>query len=309
MDQNQRKIVHEYQIIVEKYWGQVIPRTFPEENSSPPYQSDFGVFLDNGDRKIKKVTSKNLQPWLSMLELGIEWISSLHIMIDITQKKKELDYLLPPWALTGTACSQAVAIRKLCILGLDGSARIILRSLIETLNICTAILFDPKIGKLYKEAQESVNANKIWNEHFRRHKMIQIIRDNMKKKIGEEEDELIDFYLNWQDEELQLLNQSVHSSYIATAFSSMAPSFEKDYVVSSIFGSPTIFSYKTIEVCTKAIWFFALIGFTQLLKPIDNSLLRLIPDKKDGWTRICGTTWHVFTRVVEKFWDAGFPQL
>lgn len=306
MDQNQRKLIHEFQNIVEKSWGEVIPRTFPEENFSPPYQSDFGVFLDNGDRKIKKITSKNLQPWLSMLELGIQWISSLHIMIDITQKKKELDYLLPPWALTGTLCSQAVAIRKLCILGLDGSARIILRSLIETQNICTAILFDPKLGKLYKEAQESVTANKLWNEYFRRHKMTQIIRTNMKTKV--EEDELINFYLDWQEEELQLLNQSVHSSYIATALSSMAPSFEKDFVISSIFGAPTIFSIKTIDVCSKAIWFFSLIGFTQLLKPIDNSSPRFVPDIKDDWTKICGTTWHVFTRVVEKFWDAGFPQ-
>jgi len=228
-------------------------------------------------------------------------------MIDITQKKKELDYLLPPWALTGTACSQAVAIRKLCILGLDGSARIILRSLIETLNICTAILFDPKLGKLYKEAQESVNANKIWNEHFRRHKMTQIIRTNMKTKV--EEDELINFYLDWQEEELQLLNQSVHSSYIATALSSMAPSFEKDFVISSIFGAPTIFSIKTIDVCSKAIWFFSLIGFTKLLKPIDNSSPRFVPDIKDDWTKICGATWHIFTRVIEKFWDADFPQI
>lgn len=83
MDQNQRKLIHEFQNIVKKSWGQVILRTFPEENFSPPYQSDFGVFLDNGDRKIKKVTIKNLQPWLSMLELGLQWISSLYIMIEI----------------------------------------------------------------------------------------------------------------------------------------------------------------------------------------------------------------------------------
>jgi hypothetical protein len=88
MKKAQRDLIRDYNNFVEREWEKIIPNVFFEECFKPPYNSPFGFIFDNCDKKTLKPTTKNLQPWLSILELAILWLSSVHIIIDDTRKKR-----------------------------------------------------------------------------------------------------------------------------------------------------------------------------------------------------------------------------
>lgn len=187
---------------------------------------------------------------------------------------------------------------------MDGSAKIVLRSLIETINIFIVILYFPELRTLYQKAQEFPDANKLWKSHFN-DKNIYIKLHEIMSSTGADE-ETQNSFLNWQIEEKKFLNQCVHSSYVASAFSTESPSFTKNFFPTAIFGSPTVFSIRTIDVCLKSIWLFSLIGFKQLVEPSDKSKPLLIMDQKEDWFKIGKSTWNVFNHAVIKYWNADF---
>jgi len=71
-----------------------------------------------------------------------------------------------PWVLTGAACTQVIAIRKLCLYGLDLPARAVLRTLIETLAVCTITTFDRDLRKHFMDAENFEQAKDVWKKHF-----------------------------------------------------------------------------------------------------------------------------------------------
>jgi hypothetical protein len=178
----------------------------------------------------------------------------------------------------------------------------ILRSLIETLNIFTVTLYNPELRTLYQQAQDFPDANMLWKSNFNDRNIYKKLHEIMTSSGADEE--TLTFFLDWQKEEKQFLNQYVHSSYIASALSSEAPSFTKNSFPTAIFGAPTVFSLRKIDVCFKSIWFFSLLGFKQLVKPVDKSIPLISIDQNDNWFKINKSTWYVFNHVVMKYWDA-----
>jgi hypothetical protein len=301
MNKEQSQKIKAIDDLIEEKWGQAIHHFMWDEDFTPPYNPRFADIIDRSSKKAEKKSQIYLQPWISIIEVAIQWLSSVHILIDEARSIEDSSELLTPWVLTGVACSQAVAIRKLCMCGLDNSAKIILRSLIETLNICTVTLYDPTLREQYKEAQDFEDAKRIWGKRLRNAQMVTVIKEIMKKmNITDEEQAL---YLDYQEEEKQLLHQTVHTSYVAAAFASSVQSSDLSTFPSAILGSSTIFSIRTLACASKSIWFFSLIGSRLLYEPLDSSRPLLKLNSNVDWTKITATSFYVFNEMIIRYWD------
>ncbi len=301
MSQDQSKIIADFNQFIEETWEKAVNIFFAENSFSPPYKTDFDQYLDRVSKEAEEKSRKDLQPWISIIEIAIQYLSSVHIVIDEARSNVFDVELLSPWALTGAACSQAVSIRKLCLNGLDASAKIILRSLVETLNILTITTYDPILRKQFQTNQEFEAANKFWRKYFRTQQVNMKLKEIMSKLTLDEETQ--NMLLEWQKEEIQLLHQTVHTSYIAAAVSSAVPTTDGTSYSTAIFGAPTIFSYRTLAFACKSIWLFSLIGFRLLYKPIDSSTPLLKPHPENSWNKIIAATFFVLNRAILRYWD------
>jgi hypothetical protein len=301
MNNDETKTVNDFDSLVEEVWKRAALNFVINKEFSPPYNPRFNEYIDNLTKKVEDESQINLQPWISIIDIAILWLSSVHLLIEEARLKDDNSELLTPYALTGAACSQAVAIRKLCLCGLDNSAKIILRTLIDTLNICTITLYDPTLRKQYQEAQEFEKANKFWRNHLRDQDINPLLKIIMGKMNLNDEDQ--DVLIDYQKEEKKLLHQTVHSSYIAAALASTVQSSDQSTYPSAIFGASTIFSVRTLTFACKSIWLFSLIGFKLLFKPLDKSNPLLESDPNNNSTKIIACSYFVLNEIILKYWD------
>ncbi len=144
---------------IEEFWKRYLQKSGNREEHG--YYFDFKNDLEEIHSKAAEESNKFLQPWLSILELEIQWLALVNTALNDNLEASRGE-LVATWVLTGVACAHAVAIRKLCLCGLDTSARIILRSLIETLDICILTTFDAESRIKFIRAHEPNEAEKTW---------------------------------------------------------------------------------------------------------------------------------------------------
>jgi hypothetical protein len=301
MNQEQSRLIKDFNKYIEKTWKHAVLRFMDDEEFSPPYNPKFNLFIDQISKEAEKESRNNLQPWISVIDFAILWLSSVHILIEEDRSENDNPDLLTPWALTGAACSQAVAIRKLCMCGLDNSAKIILRTLTEALNTCTITLYDPSLRKQYQAAQDFNESYKVWNDHFRDKQIYTVLKEIMEKMNLDSE--IQNLFLDYQKEEKRLLHQTVHTTYTAAAFASRVQSSDQRTFPSAIFGASTIFSVRTLAFACKSIWLFSLIGFRLLFKPLDMSQPLLQPKPHNTWTKIIASSFFVLNETIPRYWD------
>jgi hypothetical protein len=127
-----------------------------------PALTPMSEFLDEVAEEVASVGRPKLEPWVSILELGILWLTHLHISFDREMEQRSGDRILVPWSLTGFAVSQAVAVHRLSLSGLDSAAKGSLRSLIEALNTLIVCLADEEISTRFRGAQSFEEARRLW---------------------------------------------------------------------------------------------------------------------------------------------------
>jgi hypothetical protein len=302
MNNSMKKIsIRSYYKFLEDNWELALLQYYPDKKFSGSYNPEFHNFLDQVSTKNEIEAKKALQPWLSILEQAIIFLSSLHIILSQAKEKSDNPELLSPWALIGAACAQTIAIRKLCLCGLDPCGKTILRSLIDSLNTCTIILYDPILRKRYQEAQDFDEANKFWFNYLRDKKVSQTLLE-IYEKLGID-NSMQKYFDNWQQEEKQLLHQMVHSSYVAVAITSttMLPN-QKSYTT-GIFGAPSVFSFRTLSFASQSIWLFSLVGYNLLIKPIKNNATPIFkPDPDEHFTKLMVSSRFVLDQLVRKYW-------
>lgn len=137
----------------------------------------FLNLINEREKEVRKEAMKNLEPWISIFNEGIQWLVQLHIALSLARSgsfEKDKDILVP-FALVGSACVHCVGIRKLILSGLDASARVLLRTLIETLNICIAVIDNIELSNNFRAAQDFSEAKKFWNRELTTRKLNKIL--------------------------------------------------------------------------------------------------------------------------------------
>ncbi len=269
-----------------------------------PYDANFGHFLDETGVESQKIAQASLQPWLSILEQEISWLGVLHLALTDAMDSTAR-HLQAIWALTGAACAQAVAIRKLCLIGVDGPAKAILRSLIETLDVCTAITYDAQLRQRFKEAVGFDDAKQLWRDEFTEKKMRKRLQQVY--QTAALEPDVLTRVRDWLEEELTMGSQAVHPSYTAATFSARPMSFDPHRFPVGVFGECTPFSIRTLDQATKVIWLYATLGFNGLIEPDTATGLPLyVPNDKNLKDRHVNGGRGVITALVLRHWtEAG----
>jgi hypothetical protein len=108
----------------------------------------------------------------------------------------------------------------------------------------------------------------------------------------------------WIHEELELASQVVHVSYPAAVLVGRAKHVDDQMMQLAIFGSPTIYSVRTLATAAKMIWFFSRIGFNLLMRPQkagSRSIYRLNANDENDRTVTLG--YYVFNELVDDHWQ------
>lgn len=265
------------------------------------HEPQFNLILDGFFSKNIEVSKNDLQPWLYILELSIQWLSSLHKIIEEVKEKDVSKEYMVPWALTGAICSQSVSVRLLCLAGLDNSAKSVLRTMYEAINICLCTLFDPVIRKEFQSAQDFKEANIFWGKYFGRGKLEKRIQE-IRLTLGFDE-ELNQVLGNWYKEEKTLLNQTIHTSYLAAALSCSVVSVNKKKFPLAVFGATSIFSIRTLSFACRSIWFFSLFINKMLFDPKSNFFSKWGSYISKDWRFINASSLFVLDKAILKYWS------
>ena len=91
-------------------------------------RGSFTEFISDEEGQARTKAIVDLQPWLAIFELGIEWLSYVHVALtnDLERKSGDSRYRAT-WALVGSAVSFGLSIRLLCISGFDTPAKALLQ--------------------------------------------------------------------------------------------------------------------------------------------------------------------------------------
>ncbi|MGO8869456.1 MAG: hypothetical protein ACLQME_23470 [Alphaproteobacteria bacterium] len=267
-----------------------------------PSRSEFGDLCAAQETENRGRTSAGLQPWLGILEFGIEWLSYVHVALDSEMSVDQQSSIhRVTWALTGSAVSFGLSLRALCLSGFDTPARALLRSYVEVLLLCLAALHDEGLAQAYQDAQADAQAKTFWhtmaspkNLHNR---IIQI-----EKNSGLDRQAILEM-TEFRHAEYEILSQSAHLSYAASFLTVMAPVLgDADYLRPAIFGLATGNSVRTIRYAATTTWYFSRFGYNPILgRDSSNCLLKL--DKESDWHHRIVIGRDVLSRITIGHWE------
>jgi hypothetical protein len=212
----------------------------------------FSEFIadEEGQARMKAVV--DLQPWLAIFELSIEWLSYVHVALTNGLKDKSGDSRYhATWALVGAAVSFGLSIRLLCISGFDTPARALSRSYTEALLLCLAVLDDQRMSDAFVNSQTDEQVKSFW------HSMAS--PKNLHKRIVEIERKSglssadIDSMTSWRREEYEVLSQSSHLSYAASILTSRTQPLGEgeEKLAVGIWGLASEWSHRTVFLCCR----------------------------------------------------------
>jgi hypothetical protein len=283
---------------IDELWKQVAE----EAAMQLPELTAMSEFLDEVAEEVASVGRPKLEPWVSILEVGILWLAHLHISLDREMERHSGDRILVPWSLTGFAVSQAVAIHRLSLSGLDSAAKGSLRSLIEAINALIVCLADEELSTRFREPQSFEEARRLWYLELSP-KRLSVRLSNIIKSFGLD-DQAEAALQDWMRQELELAPQFVHVSYLAAVFTCKSPHVDNQMMRPAIFGSPSVFSVRTLAQAAKTIWFFSRIGFALLVRPqaVDSEPIHRL-DVNEENDRTVALGYYVYSELVFDHWE------
>ena len=274
---------------------------YEEAGREPPLKCEFSDVLLQQEKETRAKTTDGLQPWLAILEFGIEWLIYVHIALsDEDSIGPRRPSFRTPWALIGSAVSFGLSIRSLSLFGLDTPARALLRSYTETLFLCLAILDDKKLAQIFENADDDTKIKNFWHESASPKNLHKKIMD-IERRAGLDEDAVI-VMKNWRQQEYEILSQSTHLSYLAACLTAVTPILGgNDELCVGIMGAASESSVRTIFYAAATTWYFSRFGYNFLIgNPSSKNLL--IVDTENDWHLRIVVGREVLARITMAHW-------
>jgi hypothetical protein len=259
--------------------------------------TDMAATLDEIFRETEKEAEEYLQPYIALVEQAVTWLCFFHLMLNSYLDEFE-DTLKVTWALSGTACSQAIAIWKLCLLGLDAPAKVIFRSFVETLDTCIITLYDDELRLKYFEATDFDEANKLWQTHFSNRK----VKEKYFKIFAEAdlEQEFSDYW-NWREAERKVTSQAVHTSYLAASFGTLPFPADKRNLRPGFLGAPTLLSVRTLDNTSRIVVYFSFIVLHILEKIFSDKMDLFRPNIESDLDKVVLKVQLLLYEMVQRY--------
>lgn len=268
-----------------------------------PYDNEFTKTILEIEKKAEKDATEKLNPWLQILEEGIQCLANLNAILDIALTGSDgKSYLRVPWALTGAACVQSVAIRRLVLSGLDSPARSIQRSLDEHLIACIVTLGKKELRKGFFEPDSPKEAKLFWHKQLTS-KKIESHLNEIEKTIGIDSETRIAFN-EFRKQEKAINSLAVHPSYVTSSLTTMPICLdETETLRPGILGCASTLSIRTLDYACKTIWYFSRIGFILLFETFSDQkpLFSLNPLYEMNQVVVIGR--EIYSKLVLKYWE------
>lgn len=270
----------------------------------------FVALLEEAENEARSRADDILQPSLCLLEFGLEWLAYAHVALNeaIFQDKNraaELEHCRAPWALIGAAVSFGASLRKLCIAGHDTPARALLRTFVETLFLCLAVMHDKQLGLNYLSAETDQQVKDFWHTSASpRNLHARIVAIESTGGLSSDESAQM---VAWRRQEYEILSQASHLSYTAailTVFPSIRSDGSDTARATGIFGLSTDLSLRTLSYAAATTWYFSRFSYSKLIGRSSESLLMLA--KNDEWQKRIILGREALSAVTLKRWGEMF---
>jgi len=275
---------------------------YADMGRKPPPRSEFSDLLRDVEDEVHPKATAGLQPKLAVFELGLEWLSYVHIALSSNVKiGPSVPESRAVWALIGSAVSFGLSIRRLCLSGFDTPARALLRTYTETLFLCIVALHDRNLATAYVAAENDSDVKDFWHKTAspkNLHERIIIIE----KKIGLD-DGVIEKMTAWRREEYEILAQSSHLSYLAAALTALSPKLDdKEKYAPAMFGIASAHSLRTMSYAAITTWYFSRFSHALLLGKNSAECL-IVLDKENEWHQRIVAGRDALSAVISDSWS------
>jgi hypothetical protein len=265
-------------------------------------RGSFTEFISDEEGQARTKAIVDLQPWLAIFELGIEWLSYVHVALtnDLERKSGDSRYRAT-WTLVGSAVSFGLSIRLLCISGFDTPAKALLRSYTEALLLCLAVLDDKQMATAFVNSETDEQVKNFWHSMGSPKNLHKRITEIERKSGLSSAD--IDSMTSWRREEYEILSQSSHLSYTASVLTSRTQPLGEDEekLAIGIWGMASEWSHRTVFYAAATTWYFSRYSYPHLIgrQPSEGVLTF---DRADEWQRKIVLGRDVLADVVLAHW-------
>src|SRR4029079_754576 len=202
--------------------------------------------------------------WVAVLDEHISWFVSLYQVVwterDATLIRTHFEMSLV--LLLGKIIADMTAIRHLVIAGFDTSARTILRSLAEDLEVLVAVIHNPDFSNEFVTSDSPEGAQKFWKTHLRGGKIRRRVTAAWNDFFAYAKDDgAAQWFANWGRGANLMLSGLAHPSFAGGLFA-VIPLKEKhtDEAWLGVWGDKAEFSVDTIFILLQHIFPVLLLG-------------------------------------------------
>jgi hypothetical protein len=191
--------------------------------------SERGIVLSHGEHiglQISEVVEESVRrnaaletpfvdTWVAILDEFISWFFSLFTVVygsgkrkrKFTHSEKSIVMIL------SKIIGDSTAIRHLIILGFDTSARTLLRSTAEYMELLVAILNEPKLSSEFAKSDTPAEAKKFWEAHLASGKIRRKMHSAWAKLLDREESgDAAQWFADWGYSSNDILSAMIHPS-------------------------------------------------------------------------------------------------
>jgi len=289
-----KDIEHEVQNLWEKF--------FSDAMCEPKNIREYASFMTEIERKAEFTAKEHLQPWLTIFETSIHWLSHISVVLDqCIHAGTDRNDLRSVWALVGASCAHAVAVRRLVLSGLDTPARAVLRCLDEHLMACLVMLDDSAVAQMFHASQDPKESRAFWHRYLQTKELRKRLSSIERKMDLSEEISVV--MRAWRDEEIQMYSQAIHPSFLSAALAVKTPvAGDPEKYAIAILGQASAASERTLNFACKTIWYFSRVADFLLLNDLEKlTALFKIEMNELHQTIIVGR--NVIHELNRRYWD------
>ena len=205
---------------------------------------------------VKRNADRNLpfvDLWIAILDECIGWFISLNLVVygEARLGASTSDFEKAVTLIVNKIIADSTAMRHLILLGFDSSARTILRSVSEYMEVFVAILHNPDFASVFLKSDTPETAQEFWEKHLRGGKIRRKINAAWNDFFGDDHQELALWLTNWGRNSHALLSGLAHPSAAGGLFASIP--LKTEYSGESwlgIWGDKAEISANTISIYT-----------------------------------------------------------
>ncbi|HEX5758105.1 MAG TPA: hypothetical protein VF121_02825 [Thermoanaerobaculia bacterium] len=262
---------------------------------------DFAEFVD-GAANEETAARTLLEPWLAVFEVETLWLLALHAALTEDCKRPADARVRSTWLYSGYLCTQATALRSLCLSGLGPSAGILLRTIIEATRSFVLILDDSNLAAEFIGATNA-DARSLWRKQLSGRGA----RSGFERALTIFPADLREEIIKWFDLDSGTYSQLVHPTSEAAFLACFPLAFDSTRASTGVIGRRSLVDWHVLERASKILWF--------LSRFLSRSLLGLLPgharirnfDSADFLQSAVKIGFYVLGEVSLRYWTAEPP--